>query len=134
MRLSNVLFFLTFGLVFWILGTLLSQVRGHIVFETTLVRYWISFIATPILSTAVCILLLRWRHIPVTQWAVAALLIAIPGMIGEAVLLSHFTAFMPKMQPTTAGRFGAFLFATYAFFLAICELVTLRTGGPPLAP
>ncbi len=52
--------------------------------------------------------------------------IAIPGMIGEAILLSRFSVLMPGMQPPSAGKYSGFLFATYALFLAIAETVTLR--------
>ncbi|MFZ0805046.1 MAG: DUF5367 family protein, partial [Candidatus Sulfotelmatobacter sp.] len=58
-----------------------------------------------------------------------ALLLALPGMFGEAALLSRFAAFMPRMRPETAGRYGAFLFATYALFLTIAEIVTVRAGN-----
>jgi hypothetical protein len=54
------------------------------------------------------------------------LLIAIPGMVGEAVLLSHFAALMPSMREASAGKYGAFLFATYALVLGFAEFVTLR--------
>ena len=60
------------------------------------------------------------------EWASAGLLIALPGMFGEAVLLSRFAAFMLRMRPETAGRYGAFLFATYGVFLTIAEIVTMR--------
>jgi hypothetical protein len=114
-----------FGLAFWIIGTLWYEVRGPSVFETTSLRYWINFILTPIASAVVCIAILKWRHIPAREWAVAALLIALPGMAGEAVLLSRFAVFMPKMQAASAGRYGAFLFAAYALFLTISVIVTL---------
>jgi len=54
------------------------------------------------------------------------LLLAIPGMIGEAVVLSHLSTFMPKLQATSGGKYGAFLFATYALVLGLAEIVTLR--------
>ena len=89
-------------------------------------RYWINFALTPIVTSAICILLLRWRRIPAPEWASAMLLIAIPGMVGEAVLLSHFAALMPSMREASAGKYGAFLFATYALVLSFAEIVTLR--------
>jgi hypothetical protein len=107
-------------------GTILYHFRGHHVFESGDQRYWISFVLTPLVTTAICILILRWRHTPPADWAFAALLLALPGMFGEAVLLSHFAAFMPRMRPESAGRYGAFLFATYGLFLTIAEVVTVR--------
>jgi hypothetical protein len=47
-------------------------------------------------------------------------------MIGEAVVLSHLSVFMPRMHAESGGRYGAFLFATYGLVLSIAEAVTLR--------
>jgi hypothetical protein len=54
------------------------------------------------------------------------LLLAIPGMIGEAIVLSNLATFMPKLHATSGGRYGAFLFITYALVLGMAEVVTLR--------
>jgi hypothetical protein len=113
-RTREIALLLIFGLAFWVGGTLWFEKTGPRVFETTPMRYWMNFFITPAVSTVGCILILRWRHIPATGWASAILLIALPGMFGEAILLSHFSTLMPKMQEASAGRYGAFLFATYA--------------------
>jgi len=118
--------FLLFGAAFWVIGTIWYELRGPQVFESSSQRYWINFALTPVVTAVICILLLRWRHIPAAGWASAALLIALPGMFGEAVLLSRFATFMPRMHPETAGKYGAFLFAAYALFLTIAEIVTIR--------
>ena len=114
------------GLLVWIVGTIYYAYRGVAVLESGPVRYWISFFISPIVSAALCIALLRWRHVPASAWSSGMLLLAIPGMIGEALVLSHFSTFMPRLQETSAGRYGAFLFAAYAVVLAIAEVVTLR--------
>jgi hypothetical protein len=125
-RTREIALLIVFGLVFWIVGTLYYERFGTLVFETTSRRYWLNFVLTPIVTSAVCVLILRWMEVPASLWASATLLIAIPGMLGEAVLLSHFSALMPRMQETSAGKYGAFLFATYALVLSIAEIVTLR--------
>ncbi|MGC2449407.1 MAG: DUF5367 family protein [Candidatus Sulfotelmatobacter sp.] len=126
MKPFDKLLFPLLGIAFWVAGTILYEYRGHRVFESGDQRYWINFILTPIVTTVACVLILRWRHIPAADWAFAALLIALPGMFGEALLLSHFATLMPRMRPETAGRYGAFLFATYALFLTIAEIVTVQ--------
>ena len=126
MRMREVVFLLAFGFAFWTAGTLWYETHGTRVFETTPTRYWVNFILTPIVSAAFCFLILRWRHIPAAQWTSATLLIAIPGMLGEAVLLSNFSALMPRMHESSAGKYGAFLFATYALVLGVAEIATLR--------
>jgi hypothetical protein len=128
MRAREIGILLGFGIAFWVAGTVWYELRGARIFETTALRYWINFFLTPVLTTAVCLLMLRWLQIPVAGWSSAMLLVAIPGMIGEAVLLSHFAALMPRMQLGSAGRYGAFLFATYALVLGVAEIVTLRAG------
>lgn len=116
------------GVAFWIAGTVFYEFRGHQVFEGGAPRYWVNFILTTAITTVVCILILKVRHIPPIDWAAAGLLIALPGMFGEAILLSRFAEWMPRMHPESAGRYGSFLFATYAVFLTIAEVVALRAA------
>ena len=129
MKPVDKLLFPLFGIAFWFAGTILYEFRGSHVFEASNQRYWINFVLTPIVTSAICILILKWRHLPAADWGSAALLLALPGIFGEAALLSRFAAFMPRMRPETAGRYGAFLFATYALFLTIAEIVTVRAGS-----
>jgi hypothetical protein len=117
---------LLFGIAFWTAGTLWYRSRGAMVFESTSLRYWINFAVVPVLSAIVCVLVLRLLRIPAPDWASAALLIALPGMFGEALILCRFAFFMPRMQAASGGKYGAFLFAAYALFLTVAEIVTLR--------
>jgi hypothetical protein len=126
MKPFDKLLLLFFGIAIWVLGTLWYRVRGPIVLETTALRYWSNFILVPIASAAMCILLVKWRHIPAPDWAAAMLLIALPGMFGEALLLSRFSVFMPTLHAETGGKYAALLFASYALVLTIAEMVTLR--------
>jgi hypothetical protein len=128
MKLEECMLLLLLGLLIWILGTIYYAYAGHRVLETTRLRYWVSFAISPIISTALCILILRWRHIAASNWAVAMLLLAIPGMIGEAIVLSNLGTFMPKIQEASGSRYGAFLFATYAVVLGIAEFAALHSG------
>jgi hypothetical protein len=125
MKMNDKLLFVLFGAAFWVVGTIWYQWRGPQVFESGSQRYWINFVLTPIVTAAICMIILRWRQVPAADWASAALLVALPGMFGEAALLSRFATFMPRMHPETAGKYGAFLFATYALFLTIAEIVTI---------
>ena len=126
MKSNDVTFLFALGLAIWIAGTIDYAYRGPVVLETTPLRYWISFILSPIVSAVFCIAILRWRNIPLAAWAPAMLLLAIPGMIGEAVVLSHLATFMPRLHAASGGRYGAFLFATYAVVLGVAEVITLK--------
>jgi len=126
MKTQECLLLLLLGLMIWILGTIYYAYAGPRILETTPARYWVSFAISPIISSVLCIFILRWRHIAAPNWAVAMLLLAIPGMIGEAVVLSNLGTLMPRIQEASGARYGAFLFATYAVVLSIAEFATLR--------
>lgn len=128
MKMQDTILLLALGLVIWVLGTVYFANRGAALFESANLRYWISFAISPIVSAALCIFILRWRHVAPSDWTSAMLLLAIPGMIGEAVMLSNLSTFMPKFHETSGGRYAAFLFATYALALGIAEIVTMRAA------
>jgi hypothetical protein len=121
------------GLVIWIVGTVYYAYMGPRVLETTSLNYWTSFALSPVLSALLCIAILRRRHIPSPHWATATLLLAIPGMIGEALVLTNLATYMPRLHAESGGRYGALLFATYAIVLGIAETVTLRAARYPTA-
>jgi hypothetical protein len=127
MKIQECMVLLSFGFIIWILGTIYYAYSGHRVLETTPARYWVSFALSSILSAALCMLILHWRHIAPSNWAVAMLLLAIPGMAGESVVLANLGKFMPRIQEASGGRYGAMLFGTYAVVLSIAEFVTLHS-------
>jgi len=126
MKTQETALLLALGLTIWILGTVYYAYLGPHILETTASQYWFSFFLSPIVSGLICIAILRWRHIAASNWATAMLLLAIPGMIGEAVVLSHLGTFMPNLHAESGGKYGAYLFATYGVVLGVAEMVTLR--------
>ena len=126
MKSRDIVYLSVVGLAIWMIGTVYYAYAGSRVLETTSLRYWISFALSPIFSALLCIAIVRRRHIPSPNWAAAMLLLAIPGMIGETVVLSNLTTFMPRLHAESGGRYGALLFATYAVVLGIAETATLR--------
>jgi Family of unknown function (DUF5367) len=126
MKGRDIVYLSVVGLAVWIVGTVYYGYVGSRVLETTSLRYWVSFVLSPAFSSLICVAILRRRHIPLPHWAAAMLLLAIPGMIGEAVVLSDLTTFMPRLHTESGGRYGALLFMTYAIALGIAETVTLR--------
>ena len=128
MKMQQCLLLLLLGLLIWILGTVYYAYAGHGLLETTAARYWLSFAVSPVISAALCLLIPRWRHIAPPNWAVAMLLLALPGMVGEAIVLTNLGTFMPKIQEASGSRYGAFLFVTYAVVLGIAEFATLHAA------
>jgi hypothetical protein len=126
MKGKDVALLLGLGLLIWAVGTVHYGYRGPTILETTSRRYWTAFVLSPIVSGFLCILILRWRRIAPRHWTSAMLLLAIPGMIGEAVVLSNLSTFMPRLHAESGGRYGAFLFLTYAVVLGVAEVITLR--------
>jgi hypothetical protein len=126
MNTQSRLLLLVLGLIIWIVGSIYYAYRGPQVLETTKAHYWISFFISPLVSALLVVAILKLLRIAPSEWASACLLIAIPGMIGEAIVLSHLSIFMPRIQEASGGRYGAFLFATYAVVLGIAEIVTLK--------
>jgi len=129
MKGKEVLLLLALGLAIWVVGTIYYAARGSAILETTGARYWTAFALSPIFSALLCVLILRWRRIPAADWATAMLLLAIPGMIGEAIVLSNLSTFMPKLHAESGGRYGAFLFITYGLVLGLAEAMTI--GAKP---
>ena len=126
MKTGDAALLFVLGLIIWIVGTIYYANYGPVILETTTLRYWSAFALSPIVSAGLCVAILRWRHIAPAYWPSAMLLLAIPGMIGESVVLSNLSRFMPKLHATSGGRYGAFLFATYALVLGVAEVVALR--------
>jgi len=121
MKHNEVVLFLVLGAAIWIIGTIYFAYTGRSVLETTQLRYWITFVTSPVFSAVICVGILRWRHVAHADWASAMLPLTIPGMIGEAMVLTHLGTFMPRIQETSGGKYGALLFATYALVLGMAE-------------
>jgi len=126
MKGQAVVFLLIIGFLIWFVGTIYYANYGRQILETTNRRYWSAFVISPVVSLMLCIVVLRWFGIAPAHWTTAMLLLALPGLIGEAVVLSHMATFIPKLHPASGGRYGAFLFATYALVLLWAAVVTLR--------
>ena len=128
MNTRDVMRLLVLGLIIWALGTVYYAYTGPLIFETTAIRYWISFFLSPVISGAICVAVLRRLRVPAANWASAMLLLAIPGMIGEAIVLINWSTFMPRLHTASAGKYAAFLFVTYAVVLSLAVLINLKTA------
>ncbi len=128
MKIQDSVLLLVIGLILWILGSIYYAYLGPRFLETTKLHYWTSFCISLVVTAMICIAILKLCHVPPPAWASGMLLLALPGMIGDAVVLSHLSTFMPGLHASSGGRYGAFLFAAYALVLGIAEVVTLRSS------
>ncbi len=108
MKGHDVVLLLALGLAIWLAGTIYYASTGPLILETTPARYWRAFVLSPVLSAILCVAILRWRHIPAPHWTSGMLLLAVPGMIGEAIVLSNFSKFMPRLHAASGGKYGRF--------------------------
>jgi hypothetical protein len=95
---------LALGLLVWIAGTVYYACPRHQVLETTQLRFWVSFFISSNISAILVVCVLKLLRIRPSYWASAALFLAIPGMVGEAVALLHLSTFKPRIQESSGGR------------------------------
>jgi drug/metabolite transporter (DMT)-like permease len=117
------------GLFIWAVGTLVYRLAGSYFFESSTVGYWMNAIVTAILYSIVGIGLMKWLRIKSEYWLYGAVCVALPGMLGEVLVLSTFSELMVNMQPETAGRYGAFLFGGYSCLISSAWLMSIKKGS-----
>lgn len=125
MNLHDCLLFLALGVLLWIVGSVYFAYRGPQILESTALRYRASLLLSPPLAAALVVVALKLLHVAPALWASAALLIALPGLFGEAVALSNLSIFMPRILASGGVRYAALLFAMYAAALTVAETATL---------
>lgn len=116
------------GVIIWAIGTFVYRIVGSYFFESSTVEYWINLIVTGVLCSAAGMGLMKWRRIESQYWLHGAVCLALPGMLGEVLVLSSFSELMVNMQPETAGRYGAFLFGGYSSLISCAWLISMKTS------
>ena len=110
--------FLGIGFGVWLLATLVFRLAGHLFFldnnAPLLAIIWLLTIA--VLQTF-CLALFRRYRLDRAHRCEAAILLALPGMILDAVVTEAFAAVFPNMPGSSAASFGAWLLAAYAAVL-----------------
>src|SRR5262245_31026438 len=100
-------FFFLLGVVLWAGGTLLYRNLGTMLFESGLIVYWTNFAVTVVAFCAVFMQSASRRKIPREHWPTTALLMAVPGLFGEAITLLQFAAILPALRTETAASYAA---------------------------
>jgi hypothetical protein len=117
------------GVIIWAIGTFVYRLAGSYFFESSTVGYWLNVIVTGALYSAIGIGLMKWCRIESQYWLHGAMCLALPGMLGEVLVLSTFSELMVNMQPETAGRYGAFLFGGYSSLIGFSWLISMKVSS-----
>jgi Family of unknown function (DUF5367) len=126
MNVKDRISFVLLGFAIWVAGTLIYRIAGSYFFEVSSAQYWLNAIATSIFYAAVALGVMKWRRIDRRDWLQGAICIVLPGMLGEIAILSSFSELMSSMQPETAGRYAAFLFAGYSSLIGSAWLMSAK--------
>jgi hypothetical protein len=116
------------GFLIWAGATFFYRQLGSYFFEGSTLEYWANVLLTAVCYCAASFGLMKWLRIDTRYWLQAAACIALPGMLSEVPILSFFPELMSNMQPETAGRYGAFLFWSYASLIGIALFISSKVS------
>lgn len=110
--------FLGIGFGVWLLATLAFRIAGHLFFLDDQIAFLaILWLLTIVALLAFVLALFRWGRLSRSARFEAAILLALPGMILDALAVETFATVFPNMPGSAAGSFGAWLLAAYATVL-----------------
>ncbi len=108
------------GSSIWLAATIVFRLAGHLFFlidnPTLIMSLWIAaFISLWIVIE----IIFRWRKLQGLQFFEAAVLLALPGMIADAISVHFFTIVFPNMAIAADGPFAAWLLWAYSTVLLV---------------
>lgn len=120
---ARTFFFLT-GFFMWLAATIVIRLWGHHIWQPDpgmplLAAFAVVLVFIPFL----CYWLYRLKKVTGTERVIAAMLLALPGMVMDAGVMLFFTTAFPNLSPLSAPSFGGWLLYCYA--------LTLLTGILP---
>jgi len=107
------------GLILWLATALALRFFGQLAFFPGDAQMVILLVATPVVVVPLTVLILGLLGEDPTDRAEAAIGLAFPGMLLDAVAVNEFQTFFPNLDPTLDGSFG-----TIALVAASCILLT----------
>jgi hypothetical protein len=112
------------GFVIWFLGTLLFRFAGHYFLYPDPTAKLILFIAWPIVCAVVAWLALGVLKEAAIDRGEAAIGLAAPGMLLDALATLNFQTVFPNIDPELAQDFGALMLLGYAAIIITGLMVT----------
>lgn len=102
------------GVAAWLLATAFYAAFGGSLLESA---FWFYALNATLIAVGYGLLFVavaKLRRVPCRKRALPALVFALPGVIGAAVVLSHFGQLFPSLGQASLGRYGAYLFVGFA--------------------
>ena len=117
MTRSEALIFAATGFVVWLVGAVMFRFGGRLLFESGL---WVLLAAAISTAFSVCFLpsaTMGWRKAPASRAVIIAVVMALPGLFGDAVYALAFHQITGLAQ-SSAGAFAALVIFGNAALLA----------------
>jgi uncharacterized protein DUF5367 len=121
-------FFVLWGFVLWLGGTVLFRVVGHILVgpEHLVIRLLTFVAAIPVIAVTTYPVY-AWRSVGAGQRPAAAARIALPGMFLDTLAVVCLASVFPNLPPPAGASFAAWLLWAYGLIL-LTGLVPRQAG------
>ncbi|WP_395646513.1 DUF5367 family protein [Terricaulis sp.] len=105
------------GFVLWLISMIVFRFAGHMFFEPG--KELLPFVATPVIAGIVTFICLKLLKEAPGDEAEAAIGLALPGMLLDAVVVHEFDVVMPYMSPSMETPFAALMLLAYGAVLFV---------------
>ncbi len=102
------------GIAAWLLATAFYAAFGGSLLETTFWFYAVNAFLIAVGYGLLFVVVAKLRRVPCSKRGLPALIFALPGLIGAAVVISNFGQLFPTLGHASLGRYGAYLFVGFA--------------------
>ncbi|WP_299094075.1 DUF5367 domain-containing protein [uncultured Metabacillus sp.] len=112
------MFFLFWGFFVWLGATLIFRFGGQFFFlyDQPLLMIMSYTLVVPLIAV-LTLPVYKWKKVHSNQKIKAALFIALPGMLIDAVVLIYFQNLFPNLDPNTDKYFASWLLWAYSLIL-----------------
>ncbi|WP_163581898.1 DUF5367 domain-containing protein [Gracilibacillus saliphilus] len=112
------MFFLLWGVLIWLGASAIFRFAGQYFFTSeNYTLLIVTYILVIPLILALTLLLYRYKNLDSTEQVKAAILIALPGMLIDAIVLIYFEDIFVNLDPRLDGVFGSWLLFAYSLIL-----------------
>lgn len=126
------LFFVLWGFLIWLLGTILIRVAGQFFLNPeSLSLLLLTFALTvPLMAIALCPIY-HWRKVPPAERPLAVTSAILPSMLLDCLTVLFFPSIFPNLSPTAITPFSAWLLWGYTLALLTAFIPQLSWHTAP---